>query len=357
MTVPGGAGSLELDSSDLDNQNLTGQETIDTKALAKELTQKVLEGNEQPQDSRGITHEGVEGEATETPEAQAKAAQEAAQGTEGEQGGEVTYQELEDALAEAGIDLGVSAKDVPKELLPVYEKLVQSAVDVAETVLSQQLEASKALQSVKEFSEQLKSSPDKVMLALAVNQPDVYKKVAALMSDMDADPRVKEMVLRDLASEARLREAERRERAVEERDRRTRANQVIAATQRAARVYGVPFGTAEKVIALAVQANNGNLETSEVDGIVRELKGLGPAAKGKPALRVVTPQKQAAVNQANKGAVSGSEGAGTGGQGGYDPNAGTSKGLTDKSSDREGGGGRFRSLIQQINRKIASAGQ
>jgi len=354
MTVPGSPGELTLDSGDLDAQ--AGGEPLDAAALAKAAAAAAMKGLEQPQDTLGVTHQGVEGEVEETPEAQAqKAAQEAAaaaaqaEGTTEEEGPEVSLEEIQEALAEAGIDLGIEAKDVPKELMPAYMKMVQSAVDVAQNTLEKQMEASKMVRAITEFSEQLKMAPDKVMLALAMNQPEVYKKVAQTMTDAEADPRVKDMILRELAAEAQLREAQRLQRTVEEGAKRQKANQVIAATQRAARAYQVPFNTAEKVIALAVQANNGDLEVSEVDGIVRELKGLAPIKPKTPGIRIASPQKQAAVKQAPTEPIAGSETAQT-----VQGRQLTVKGaLIDKTGDREGGGGKFRALIQSINQRLS----
>ncbi len=271
----------------------------------------------------------------------------------------VPIEEIEGALAEAGIDLGISAKDVPKELMPAYEKLLENAVEVAQNILSRELAASDARRQIEDFGKRLQEAPDKLMMALAVNQPEVFNKVSALIAEMNTDPRIKDSVLRELASEARLAEAQRRETLMEEQVKRTKANQVIAATKRAARQYSVDYNTAEKIVALAVQANGGDLDVAEVDGIVQELTGLNRArAAAVTAGKVITPAKAAAVKGAPAGPAAGTGAAPVAVQPGKPVTPATpaaSPGLLDGSSRREGGGGVFRSLIKNINARIREA--
>ena len=278
-------------------------------ADARKIAALIAERAAKPES--GITIEKMGGEATPEPtpeEIAAKAAADAAAAaavTGGEETAEAPEDigEVEKILQEVGIDLGITASDVPEELHPAYARLVQSAADFAQSVLQQQLSASEALQQVDEFSKQLEGSPDRLLLSLAVSKPEAFAKAVEVYQQMQTDERMKDLVVRELQSEARLREAERREKLVLEGDKRTKARQVIAATHRAARSMGVNFDLAEKVVALAVQANGGDLDVAEVEGIVSELKPAGPKIK-KPL--VATPNKVEVTATANTQPVAGS---------------------------------------------------
>lgn len=233
--------------------------------------------------------------------------------------------EVERVLAQAGIDLGINSTEIPAELLPVYDRLVRSAVDVAEAAMSERMQATESVRQVEEFSRQLEEQPDRLLLALALNRPEAFQKAIEVFGEMQQDARVKEMVVKELQSEARLREAERKERLMDEYSKRTKAGQVIAATKRAARVQNVPYSLAEKVVALAVQANGGDLDVGEVDGIVGDLAGELTGRKPAAKLRIATPGKAAAVRTAPTNEV----GAGTATPTATPAKPGISKGLTE----------------------------
>jgi hypothetical protein len=345
MALPSGAGDL----TQVDTVEGAGEEGISSKDLAAQVLAR-SSTNPTPADESGITHQGVQDDGTQIvidPEKPADSVTVDTTETAGVQTEEVPLAQIEAALAEAGIDLGIAGKDLPKEMLPAYEKLVQSAVDLAQQALSKELEASQAIQSVNRFSERLKTAPDKVLLALAMNQPEVWKKVAGLVAEMEQDPRVRQMVERDLESEARLMEAERKEQAMQEQYRRTKANQVIAHTTRLAREHGVPYGMAEKMVAMAVTANQGDIELSEVNQIVADLaKDMGRTPPVKQQ-KVATPAKVAAAKGVPTQPVGGSATTATPAR---DPDV--SAGLKDGSSERQGGGGQFRGLIKSINARI-----
>lgn len=246
--------------------------------------------------------------------------------------------EVEKVLQDAGIDIGITAQDVPVELHPAYERMIQSVIDFAERGLNERLEASRALQQVEAFKQRLESSPDKIILALAMSRPDVFAKVMELYQAAEQDPQRKELIMRDLEAEAKYQEADRRERLMDERDRVIKARQVIAATKRAATAHGVTYELAEKVVALAIQANKGDLDVADVNGIVSELR---PAKKIVIKPKIQSPAKQEAVKTAPTGEVT--------------PAPATSPGLEDKTNNRPRGGGRFRQLISDaVSRLNAS---
>jgi hypothetical protein len=336
------AGSTELDSSDLAGQLLEAAEGAENNAEPQDVNATIRALDATPADeATEQAQETLEGEQQTT---EATETTQAAPSTELAQ-----YEEIEAALLEAGIDLPITAKDLPKEALPKYEQLLNGLIDVAQTTLTQQLEASQALNAVNAFSERLKEAPDKILLALAVNQPEVWGKVSKVVEEMQGDPRVKDLVLRELAVEAQRMEIQRQQQMSQEEVRRAKANQVIAATKRASRIHGVPFENAEKFVAMAVRANGGDLSVAEVDGIVKELNTANKA-KVAASTKVITPQKVAATKTAPTVAVGDTQGQGGGAPVSRGPSV--SKGLVDGTSEREGGGGRFRSIIKGINAKL-----
>lgn len=199
--------------------------------------------------------------------------------------------EVEKALSEVGIELGVNSAELPLELVPAYEQLVYSTVDAIQDLIGQQVEAAQAIKAVQDFRERLDKAPEKVLLTLAVSQPEVFKEVIRIFGEMEAEPRIKEAVVRELQSEARLQEADRKEAALLQRDARLKGRAVAAATRRAATKHGVPVAVAERVVAAIVTGNGGNLEVSDVDAIVADLRSQ-PKTTQK---RIVTPARAAAT--------------------------------------------------------------
>lgn len=247
--------------------------------------------------------------------------------------------EIEEALQAVGVDLGISAKDVPPELLPAYQKLVQTASDMAQELVEQSLVATQQQQAVEDFRKKLEENPDRILLTIAATRPDIFQKAVETFTEMQNDPRAKDIVVRELQSEARLREAERREAALNQRDQRARAMRVVAETKRAARKYGVNYEIAEKVIAMAVEANQGQFDVTDVDSVVADLRPAKPTA----APRLATPQKVAAAAAAPSKSVATAT------------PAPTSPGL-EAGKARQGGGGVFGKLIRAANQRLSTPG-
>lgn len=204
----------------------------------------------------------------------------------------VNVTEIDQTLSDAGIDLGMSSADFPPEYAVRYEQIATVALEAQAEVQRATAAAEDANARLQDFSKQLQEAPDRVLLALALQNGEVFQQVSEVVTRMQTDPQFKEIVIRDLQSEARLREADRRDRISANGNRMQRAQRVIAATKKSARAHGVEFALAEQVVALAVQAGNGNLEVNAVDGIVSKLRVGKPVVR---PVRVATPQKQAAV--------------------------------------------------------------
>ena len=276
--------------------------------------------------------------ATPTPAAAAPAPNAAAVAAAAASAPDVT--EVETVLSELGIDLGVKRAELPAELQPMYDRVVTNLAGVVENELAQVMEASESQRRMKDFSDALEKEPDKLLLAIAINKPEVFTQVAAVVQQMQSDPNHRDLVLRELTAAARERDAIRREAMLNERDKRVKARQVIAATASASREMGVDHDLAEKVVALAIQANGGDIDLASVKGIVADLKPSGAAA-----VRVASPASIAAARTAPTGAVAGAPAAGA-----------ASPGLT-PATDRAGGGGKFKTLVHSALQKAVQAAQ
>lgn len=252
--------------------------------------------------------------------------------------------EVEGVLQELGIDLGIRSADVPPEMRPAYEALVQSAVAVAEDTLARQLEASEGRFQYQQFRDSVEKAPDRLLLAMAMSHPQLITQAADLVAKMNEDPQVKQSVLRELEIELKLQEANRREAMLGEREARMKAQQVISATKRAARETGVDFETAEKFVALAVTANGGDLDPAEVREIVQSIK-----PKGAPRPRVVTPAAAAAARGAPAAAVGGSQAAAPAATPAPAP---LSNGL--KPGERRFSGGGFRQIVREAVARLGT---
>lgn len=272
----------------LEHQEKIGEQG-DTVSTAKKMASIVVSGMKGGE----ATAEGDDLEIVETEEeveevaeegAEAKEGAEAEEGEEGEE--EVDIAEIDRVLAETGLDLGYTAADVPAELLPTFRRMVEAAVESRQAAVTEKSQAAALVSMVEEFSTRLQKEPDKLLLSIAINNPEAFEKATQVFSEMQSDERLKDLVLRELATEARLREVDRKEKLAVHSNVQERASQVIRATKLSAKSHGVPYALAEEVVAMTVQANEGNLNPSDVDTIVQGLaeKLGGVKAPKKPRL-------------------------------------------------------------------------
>ncbi len=310
-----------------------------TKDTARTLSQIIADGMKAGIPEKTETPEGVvgeeakvEGEGAQTPETGAE--EPVAEAISDE---EMT--QVEEALSAVGIDLGMKAADIPEDQREFYNRVIYSLVPVVEDALTKQIEASDNIRQAQEFKTKLEESPDRLLLALAMKNPKIIADAAALVAEMEADPRVKETVRRELEVELRLSEAERKEKMLEERGIRYKAQQVISATRRAAREANVPFELAEEFVALAIQANGGDLSPEEVPEIVSGLKKHAPKLAPRP--KVVSPAKAQATKTAPSGAVAGQQG------------AASVPSQTKVDPSRERSGGVFRGLVKNAVARLS----
>lgn len=248
---------------------------------------------------------------------------------------------LEQSLQAAGISLGTKITDLPQEAQSAYLDALEQVQVVVQDVVEREASTREQQMAMDEFAKKLEESPDKVLLAIALSNPEVFTQVAEVIDAANSDPKVKDLIMRELSTDAKLAEVDRRDRAFNEREHLAKARTVVAATKRSAQTHGVPFPLAEKVVAMAVQANGGDLDVADVDAIVVDLKGAGVAPTARRVRRVVTPAAQAAAAAAAQPAPAPATPAGT-------PEL--SPGL--EEGKREGSGGLFRGLVRNAARRV-----
>lgn len=216
-------------------------------------------------------------------------------------------EELTRLIEEAALDLGVSPSDIPTDLLPIFERVVQGSVTVKQQAVAREAEANEQIQQVQEFARQLKEQPDRLLLSMALTQPDVFAKVVETFQEMQNDPRIKDLVGRELAAEARLREAERKERMIGQESVRTRTERVISAVNVASRRHGVPYELAEQFVAAAITNAQGEFGPADVESVITKLATQikAKATLRKIAPRVATPAKIAATATAPTSSAAG----------------------------------------------------
>ena len=251
---------------------------------------------------------------------------------------------LEQALTAAGVQVAVPIADIPEELRPQYVDALEQALNIVQDAQEREMAAREQSLAVEELSEKLQKSPDKVLLALAMTHPKIFEQVAQLVQEAAEDPRMRDLILRELQVEARQQDSIRRERTLQERDIAAKARVVIAATKRASQKYNVPWKTAEKVVSLAVQANGGDLDPSAVDVLVKELEVPGATRHRK----VVLAETKAAQAQRAQPVVKPQTTPST------TPKQ-ASPGLDVANQKRERGGGMFRKLVGDATRRLASS--
>lgn len=249
------------------------------------------------------------------------------------------FGEAEKVLTELGVDLGVSRTDVPAELLPAYGRLVQSAIDLSQAELTERLSANESHRQLAELGERMEKEPEKLLLAIAITKPDIMKKVIEVFTQMEADEGYKDLVVREMQTDARDRDINRREMLLRDQDTITKSRQVTIATKTACRKLGVPYELGEKFVVRAIQAKQGQFGPGDVEAVITELKGFALQSGVKPA--VAAPAKVATLAAAPGAPVA----------------ASIAPAATPPAPvlQRESGGGAFRNLVRAANSRVIAA--
>jgi hypothetical protein len=212
-----------------------------------------------------------------------------------EAGVEITT-ELLDELADRGIELGIDPASVDEALRPAYQKLIEGAMNVADRYTQVDTEAAQLRMERDELSQKFENEPEKILLAMSVAKPEAFQQAVEIYNKMQQNPEYAEMVARELASEARVAEADRRDKLADYRARMDAGNRLKAECNRQAARLGVDPTLAAKQVALAITANDGNpIPVTDIRGILEPLAGAGRKSV-RQAVR--TPEQQKAVQNA-----------------------------------------------------------
>lgn len=307
-TVDSAATAENLASSLLEKQGSGPSGNVNTPQTSIDQVRgnpRSVEDMETPEPQPVETQEETEEptEATEPAEEEVEeATQEAA--AEAAASPESSFDESDYAeLLEAGIDLGVKPSDVPADLMPAYNELVQSAIDQHSEAMEARLEAQEAQMQIADFAETLQENPQQVLTTMAVQSPDAFQEAMQTFERMQTDEEFRDMKIRELEADAKLKEAERLESARQEQRLEQKAERVRNRTRHVADRHGVDEEVAEQVVASAIIQNDGDIGLSEVDEIVAGLAPAGSQTTEQPK-QPETRQKEEQANKpvADKGA-------------------------------------------------------
>jgi hypothetical protein len=179
-------------------------------------------------------------------------------------------------LARLGIDLGVNRNELPDVVKPMYDEFAQQAIIRAQQWSSREARLQDAQAEIQQFALKLQNDPQKVLLTMAVTNPDAFREAVQSYERMSEDDFYRETVIKDLQAEAKLAATERQARVFQERQVAQKVSQVTRATHLAADRLGVDRGMAEELVASAITRGGGDIELNQVSGIVAR---LAPAAQ------------------------------------------------------------------------------
>lgn len=232
------------------------------------------------------------------------------------------------ALTERGVDLPVRPEDVPEEFRATYASMARAIADLHEASQERIRDAAEAIAQVNDFKERLQSDEgrERILLGMALNNPDIYAKVHEMVERMQEDEGFRSTIARDLDTRIREEALERRERAAAESQLRTKGQAVESRTVRRAQQLGLDAEIAKQLVVNKIYANEAatgkrDISLQEVDDLlVTAARRMGLRRSGKPAAKA--PATAAKETQAPKRTV-----ADTRGPAGGEPPARTSESL------------------------------
>lgn len=274
-------------------KDLGGDQPVDVPATQTTPTDT---GGES-QEPSGVQQTSEDQESTQGVEGQEDQTQQTEQVSETEQtdvAQEVDAETYEELL-EMGVDLGVHPEDVPAELAPTYNQMAQAAMDQALDAKRSRLEAQEAQLQLQDFAETLEENPQQILVTMAAQDPDSFSQAVSTFERMQTDEEFRDMKLRELEAEAKLKAAERKEQARTQTTVQEQADRIRQHTHRAARQRGVDPETAEQFVAQAIRAQGGEVGLDDVNEIV---SNLAPQRNTTPEAK--TPETQQKETQSNK---------------------------------------------------------
>ena len=188
-------------------------------------------------------------------------------------------------LARMGIDLGVSRAELPADMQPIYDRLAQQAITYAQAQQAKSAQLEEAQAEIHQFAQKLQDDPQKVLLTMALTNPEAFRETIEAYDRMQEDEFYKNTMIKDLQAEAKLAASQRQEQMWQQRAIKQRIAQVTRATHMAADHYGVSHELAEEFVAGAVTRNGGDIELSQIGPIVARLAPTG---------RTIPPQEKVA---------------------------------------------------------------
>lgn len=209
------------------------------------------------------------------------------------------YDETFSRLQELGINLGMSPSEIPAELRPVFDRISNEALLAFESMQQRVNEVEMARAEMRQFAEKLEKDPQKILLTMAITKPEQFQQAIQAYEEMQADERYRNMIIRELQAEAKLSAAERQQIVYEQRARNQKVQVVTKATHAAADKLGVDRELAERMVAMQIQANGGDIDPRAVEGVVASLRPKGPSP------RTTTQQKMQQVKRAPNAPVEG----------------------------------------------------
>ncbi len=211
---------------------------------------------------------------------------------------------LVEALAEVGFELGIEPESVPVDLREAYNSILQSAVASAQRELDAVTEVESLRQERDALSRSFTEAPDKVLLTMAVTQPETFQKVMEVYNKMQEEPDYKAIVLRELDSEAKLQEVERRGNLLQYKEDMAEARLLTLDTQRTAARLGVDSTLAMEQVGAAIKANSGRpISRDLVEGIVARLVTGSSKVRKSLAPKTIQTPTQAVAAAAAPGAL------------------------------------------------------
>ena len=113
-----------------------------------------------------------------------------------------TLDELTLELARMGIDLGVNRAELAEEVQPMYDRFAQQALTQAHQMQSRQDQLQDAQAEIQQFAQKLQDDPQKVLLTMAVTNPEAFQETVQAYERMAEDEFYRNTVIKDLQAEA-----------------------------------------------------------------------------------------------------------------------------------------------------------
>jgi len=299
-----------------------GQQAADTKAHTQQLAQtiaaKVAEGMQTHPEGSVTLQEGLQGQEGTQGRVEGQEGLTGDPGAlqtppEGEGEGEPTPPspelaqliDIQDSLLAQGVDIGVRIEDLAPELYEPTLKLLDASHSAMRSYREQASQAEEMKAGYEGLMQRLDQQPEQILLAIALDKPSVMEKVVQIFRNMQEDPEIKERVVREVETAARMAQVDRREAAYRAEQIRDLGIRIESEMSRQCRLKGVDSKVAEEFIAKEIRlahAENRMFKVEEVASVVDRLRPFAPARK---TPLHVNPQRQQRAEQTQQAPIGG----------------------------------------------------